>query len=374
MQARDYFPLGMATGKAFCNRKQETELLIENINSCKHTLLMAPRRYGKSSLALHSIELSSAPYQEVDFYMARSEKVIEAYILNGITELIGKALGSVDKLIAVIKRHAKNLNPKINIGTDTIKLELTAAHESDPATNVKEGLQLIESLLEGKKKRAILLFDEFQNVGLIAKGSGIEAAIRHAAQKTKYLTFIFSGSNRRLLKCMFEDDTRPLYKLCWKIDLARISQEHYNDHLQKAALLAWQQKLSAAVINEIITITERHPYYMNKLCDKLWTYYKNKPPTTTQDVAKTWETILEEEKSDAIKEISALSLGQKAILLQITKNKLSITSKQSMLESNMASSSIVAALEALQEKDIIEKIDQQYSIINPIVKFYAAKG
>src|ERR1700722_10837071 len=125
MRARDYFPLGVASGAAFCNRKQETDLLVENIKSGKHTLLMATRRYGKSSLALHALKLSKLPYVEIDFYMATNEKIIEAYILNGVVDLRGKALGPIDKLLTSIKRYVKDLKPKIDIGTSVFKLELT---------------------------------------------------------------------------------------------------------------------------------------------------------------------------------------------------------------------------------------------------------
>lgn len=369
---RDYFPLGIAQGFAFCNRKNEVKLLEENIRNGKHTLLMATRRYGKSSLALHAIELSKIPYVEIDFYMATNEKVIESYILNGVVDVIGKVLGPIDKLIASIKQYVKHLKPKLDIGTATIKLELTSDAEVDPATNVKEALLLLESLLEENHKKAVLLLDEFQNVGIIAQGSGIEGAIRHVAQKTKYLMFIFSGSNRRLLKTMFEDETRPLYKLCWKIALQRISEEAYQQHIQKAALIAWRQKLTDDVVKEILVLTERHPFYLNKLCDKLGAYFPESPPSV-KNIDETWQQILEEEKSEAIKEISGLSLNQKSVLLQIAKQVTHLTNKQSILSLQMAGSSILAALEALEEKDVIEKIDHQYQIINPIVKYYALR-
>lgn len=372
MQARDYFPLGLATGEAFCNRKAETELLVTNMQDGKHTLLMAPRRYGKSSLCLHAIQISNLPYTEIDFYMARNEKVIEKYILNGIIDLIGRTLGSVDKLINSIKRYVKRLKPKLEIGTHAITLELSTDENTDPATNVTEGLLLLEQLLNEKQKCAILFLDEFQNVGLIAKGSGIEAAIRHVAQKTKYLAIVFSGSNRRLLQTMFEDDTRPLYKLCWKIDLHRIAFEHYKKHFLKASKLAWARDIEEDFIKEIAALTELHPYYFNKLADRLLTY-QNIPNII--DVKVEWEKVLEEEKSDAVKEISNLSIGQKNVLLHIAKEThKTITGKHSTLALQTSSSSIMAALNALEEKDVIEKIDGHYNIINPVVKYYVLKN
>ncbi len=373
-RVRDYFPLGLAVGSAFCNRQEETQLLVENIKNGKHTLLMATRRYGKSSLALHALKLSKLPYIETDFYMARNEKIIEVYILKAVVDLIGEALGPVDKLIVSIKKYVKGLKPKLDIGTPVLKLELTpSSPETDPATNIKEALWLLEKLLEENKKQAVLLFDEFQTVGLIAEGKGIEGAIRHVAQKTKYLTFIFSGSHRRLLKTMFEDETRPLYKLCWKIDLKRISKEHYQKHIQAAARLAWKKVLSNELIDEILVLTERHPYYVNKLSDRIFTYYLKTPPQL-DNIRTEWLAIVQEEKSDAIREISLLSLGQKGVLLQIAKGEDQLTSKQSVMALEMQSSSILAGLEGLEEKDVIERgEDNQCEIINPVVKYYVLK-
>lgn len=373
MRERDYFPLGVAKGAAFCNRENETELLLDNVKNGKHTLLIATRRYGKSSLALHALKLSGLPYVEIDFYMASNEKVVESYILDGVADLIGKTFGPTEKIINSVKRYLKNLKPKLDIGTSSFKLELTADNLIDPATNVKEALLLLEKLLEEKGKQAVILMDEFQSVGIIAKGKGIEGAIRHVAQKTKYLTILFSGSNRKLLKTMFEDETRPLYKLCWKMQLKRIADEHYQKHLQKAALAAWKTKLEKIVINEVLSLTERHPYYVNKMCDRLWSYHKKTPPSLV-DVSNTWLEIIEEEKSDAIKEILQLSIGQKAVLSRIAKGASQLTNKESVIAMELSSSSIIAALEGLEEKDIIEKEGRKYHIINPVIKYYVLKS
>jgi len=369
MQPRDFFPLGIAEGNAFCNRQSETAILLENIKSGKHSLLIATRRYGKSSLALHALKLSKLPYVETDFYLSRNEKIIEGYILNSIVDLIGKALGATEKLITSIKNYVKNLRPKLEIATVPFKLELTVDTKTDPATNVKEALSLLEYLLREKKQHAVLLMDEFQNVGVIAKGTGIEAATRNVAQKTQYLTFIFSGSNRKLLKSMFEDQNRPLYKLCWKITLARISSEYYFEHLQKAARLPWKIELNSIILDRIILLTEKHPYYLNKLCDRFWTFCPKRPPMLNK-VDQAWKEILQEEKSDAIKEILFLSLGQKNVLVQIAKGATQLTGKQSMLDLEMTSSSILAALDGLEEKDMLEKQGDFYQIINPVVKYY----
>src|ERR1700722_786796 len=91
MKPRQYFPLGKAYGKAFCNRIEETNKLMGNIKNGKHTFLVAPRRYGKSSLCEKVLELSDLPWAKLDFHLAMSEKDVERIIINGIIELIGKS-------------------------------------------------------------------------------------------------------------------------------------------------------------------------------------------------------------------------------------------------------------------------------------------
>lgn len=49
------FPSRTASGKAFCNREKERDLLINNILHLRHTLIISPRRYGKTSLAFKTM-------------------------------------------------------------------------------------------------------------------------------------------------------------------------------------------------------------------------------------------------------------------------------------------------------------------------------
>jgi hypothetical protein len=45
-----------------------------------------------------------------------------------------------------------------------------------------------------------------------------------------------------------------------------------------------------------------------------------------------------------------------------------------MVERNMSGSAVIAALDGLEEKDVIERDEDQYQIINPVVKYYVLKG
>lgn len=114
---------------------------------------------------------------------------------------------------------------------------------------------------------------------MLAHASGIEGAIRHVAQESENLRFIFSGSNRHILANMFDDRSSPLYMLCDRIAIDRIHKQDYIAYLNKIAKKTWKENLDSIAIDEIFKLTERHPYYMNVLCDKVWTYSEEKLPT-----------------------------------------------------------------------------------------------
>lgn len=92
------------------------------------------------------------------------------------------------------------------------------------------------------------------------------------------------------------------------------------------------------------------------------------------EVTQAWIEIIEEEKSDAIKDILQLSAGQKAVLVQIAKGVSQLTNKNTIIRLEMNSSSIIAAIEGLEEKDIIEKQDKKYQVINPVLKHFVLKS
>jgi AAA+ ATPase superfamily predicted ATPase len=364
---RYLFPLGKAYGKAFCNRVNETKRLVGNIESAKHTFLVAPRRYGKSSLCEHAFEQIKFGWSKIDFHLAINEKDAERILVNGVSDLIGKSVGSIDKLLQVIKKFAKKLQPKLVLSADKVKLELALSNQTSPAENIAEALFLLENLLKEKGKQAVLLLDEFQEIGARSDGRAIEGAIRHVAQETKHLSLIFCGSSPHLLHCMFEDERRPLYKLCRKLVLDRISKEDYKLHLNKASEEIWSSTLDPDVFDRVMELTERHPYYVNYLCDALCFDCKRLP--VLKDVERCWLSVVEEERSDLIKDFSSLANNQRRVMIHIANyGGHNIFSSESAKKMDISINSISRAVSTLAEKDYIEKIENGYRLIVPAYK------
>ena len=368
MKPRYFFPLGKAYGEAFCNRVEETEKLLGNIENGKHTLLIAPRRYGKSSLCERVFELADLAYRRLDFHIAVSAKDVERIIINGVIDLIGDSIGSVEKLVNIVKKYARQLKPKLTVGTKKVfYLELETVSNSSPAENIAEALLLLEKLLREKNKQALLLFDEFQEIGGMTEGRGIEGAIRHAAQETRNLALIFSGSSPHLLSNMFDDERRPLYKLCRKLVIERISTKDYQTHINKAAKAMWKQNLNQQVFERIMELSECHPYYVNYLCDELWSKKESVP--NIDDVNKAWDMVVEEERSDLLKDFFALSENQRKLMIYLANyGGNDIYSQVAAKKMDIHITSVSRALTTLIEKDYLEKYDGGYRLIAPVYK------
>lgn len=368
METRNYFPLGKAYGDAFCNREEETEALLGNLLVGKHTFLVAPRRYGKSSLAEKSITKSKLPWAKIDFHLAVREKDAERLILVGVMDLIGKAISRIDKMTAQIKSFAKTLQPKFSLGGEHLSLELSVSSGSLPSENVAEALSLLEKLLQENDKKAVLLMDEFQEVGELSNGHGIEGAIRSIAQETRNLSIIFSGSNPHLIKNMFQNSRRPLYKLCKRMVIHRISQEHYRKHLNKAADKAWGGTLPDDVFSHIMLLTDQHPYYVNLICDQLWS--NKKMPASTAEINNAWKLVVEGERSDLVKDFLSLSDNQRIVLMHLVNHGgENLTSGKMLTQMEMPLSSVNSAALTLEEKDFIEKRDGIYHLIIPAYRY-----
>lgn len=371
----DYFPLGIAKGEAFCNRVSERKQLVNNIHKNKHSIVISTRRYGKSSLVLYSLEESNIYYERVDLFVAVSIKTIQDQIMRGVKNLINQVSTAPEQAIGFIKNYIQGLKSKWIVGTDGINIELIPEENGEPGIIIMEALQMLENFLNKKKKKAIFFIDEFQEVGVLANNSGIEGAIRQVAQESENLCFIFSGSNRHILASMFDDKSSPLYMLCDRVIIDRISENDYIAYLNKIAIRTWKKNLEEPVISEIFRLTERHSYYMNVLCDKIWSHCTDTMHTihtmpTVGIVQSKWHDYVLQEESKVAKELSSLNISQKKIMITIAQGVVfNLTSKDILRKFNLTSAAIIKSIRLLEEKDYLKKNKNgEYFIVDPLIK------
>lgn len=330
---------------------------------------MSPRRYGKTSLVKYTVDEIGLLFGEADLFVAVDAKRIEQQILTGVKKIMGGVSSSTEQVLDNIRKYFKKTSAKWTVGTQGVNIALIPENSSDPATTIIEALNALEDLLSKKKIQAVFFIDEVQEIGEVAEGKGIEGALRHVAQQTQFLSFIFSGSNRHLLAKMFYDKARPLYKLCDRIILDRIEESHYTSHINKLARKRWNSNFDDKALDAIFTLTERHPFYLNGLCLHLWESNLKQIPSS-DEIRLFWKKMVEEERQEIMRELSVLSSGQRKILIAITEGFIKeLTGKEFLKKVNMTSSSVVEALRVLEQRDYIEKKESgEYHLIDPLIR------
>lgn len=361
-----YFTTKVATDTSFCNREQESRVLSNNIEKNQHTVIVAPRRYGKTSLVMHTLTTLPFAFVRIDLFCMVYEEDICHKVAKGISKLIREMISFSEKTIKTIEQCFKSAYIGLKAGHIELRVEFgkTAA---DPISQLEDLLEGLEKLAKKHKKPVVLFFDEFQDVLKTDETNKIQAAIRSVAQHSSYVTYIFSGSSRMMLNKIFDDKNQPLYMLCNKILLNRIGSDYFRKHIQQAAQKRWQEMPADEVIANILTLTECHPYYVNLLCDKLWEL--DKMPQKAA-VIHEWDAALLENHGKMIADLEPLNANRTKVLMMVAllgvvnepnskvfldKVKLPLTSTQS-------------AVNYLINHDYLYEADDGLKLVDPLMR------
>lgn len=360
------FPRGVATGLTFINRKNELNSLSTSISKGEHSMIVSPRRYGKTSLVKKVIEKLKISHGIVDLFLVVDEAQTEKLILSGINKIIKNLDLPLTKKVTLLTNYFLQKKLKWSIGTNGTNIELQPA-SSNTSIVLMEALQALESLLSKKKESAVLFIDEIQEIVGLKTHRAIEGALRNVMQETKYLSVVFSGSRQHLISDMFFSKDRPLYKLCNTVWLQKIPADEYKQYLRKESKKRWGSFLSDDVIKRILFHTECYPYYVNILCNSLWD--SNKLPGH-KDVDKYWYDYIVQSKVEVIKNLELLNQTQRMLLINMAYGKTGgFTSKETLRKFDLSVGGIQAGLRDLVNKDYIEKLSSgKYLIIDPLLK------
>ncbi len=361
-----YFPGGVALGDAFINREAERRYLSNRIKASQHTVLIAPRRYGKTSLAMKVANEMHIPYCAMDLLTMYSEDRVRDHIVSKISRLVFQLLPRMTKAKETLLQIFKNMKPEVVLTAFGQKLSLTLS--KDPLQDVTDVLLQLDETAKTFKKKAVVFIDEFQQLNQLKHSHAIEAAIRHAVERSQHIAYVFSGSNRHLLQHMFGDHSRPFYRLCQTLTLDRIHEETYVTHLQQLAHLKWHQHTFPA-LERILILTERHPFYTNALCQLLW---QESIMPLSEKIDDIWHAYVITQKPTISHDIVTLSPNQRKVLIALAESPTQkIQSIEFTMPIKISTSSAEQALNVLIQKDLVyQREDGCYTLLDPVMKYY----
>jgi hypothetical protein len=378
----ELFPRRIVTGNAFCHRVKERATLTKLLQQGSHVWLQAHRRHGKTSLLLQTVEDMKKNNKNIIverchlLFTSGKESIIKQ-LLDCVSKLTGAVFdfenqqqdgGKAQAFLTKVMEAFSRLNPKVGIDSGKFSLSFETNYDIDA---LQKGLEKLDELATEHDVRAVLIIDEFQELGKSEEGLLLESVIRDRLELATSLTFVFCGSERTLMFQAMADTKRPLYNHTYPFELKRITTASYKAHLNKMAQIEWDKNLPVEVFDTIMSLTERHPYYINAVCSELW--LKASLPDN-DDVYEAWDKTVDIVATEEQRFFQSLTGNEKKLLVGIAKGyRKKMNSIKATSNIGLGASTVTKTLKQLQNKDVIDQDEQGYYIINPCIKAIANK-
>jgi AAA+ ATPase superfamily predicted ATPase len=265
MKIDNPFPTTGYYGPAFfCDREKETATLLRNLKGRQSTTLAAIRRMGKTALIKHVQELSSNEWVPIytDILPTENTNDLLRYLATSIIHSFKEKSTQGKRIWQLIK----SLRPVISYDSYSGIPSLSFSLQPEESRHTIEELFV---LLEKSDKPVLFAIDEFQQI-LDYPETNVDAWLRKIIQELKNTVFIFSGSQQHLMSDLFTNPARPFFRSTQFLQLQKIDVKTYNDFIY-SHFSSNRKKISREVIREILDWTDVHTYYVQLLCNRLYT-------------------------------------------------------------------------------------------------------
>lgn len=364
----DYFPITIAHNKAFCNRIKERQYLKELIKGRRHTVVIAPRRYGKTSLILQCLSELKISYVIMELTLVATARDVEKLITHHVSELLYTLLPKTTKAKTQILKLFQWLNPQLTLTAHGQSLHFKPDWQAHCAKNIAELLKKLDEAAKLAGKKIVIVMDEFQQLSLIDDHT-IEASIRHAMQYSTHSSYIFSGSHRHMLLSMFNNKNQPFYNSCEILFLTRIHHDDYVAFIQNAAQKKWHKNISLDTLSTLFELTAYHPNYINRVCGYFW--LTNQLPAS-QNIRHYWDEFVQSKQAEFSENILSLSANQKRVLSYLARYPTKQVSDHNFCNAvQLPEASVRQAVKVLLKKDYLQKnTEGVVSVLDPAMKTY----
>lgn len=360
----------IATEKNFTDRETETANLVQSFTSLINTIIISPRRWGKSSLVNKAAKLAMEQDRKlrichVDLFNVRNE--VHFYSLLA-QKVIAATSTKWEEAVESAKSFFSHLVPKISIGSDpTNEVSIDFDWESIKQ-NPDEVLDLAEKIAKKKGVKIVICVDEFQNISEFTDPDYFQKKLRSHWQQHQNVAYCLYGSKRHMMMEVFTNSSKPFYKFGNLMFLDKIDTpclvEFFNTRFSETG-----KTITEDAANLIVKLVDNHPYYAQQLAQLSWLRTKDvcdveivreAHAALVEQLSLLFMTITETLTTQQLNYLNALIAGEKAISSTDVMHRYQISSTTSIARSKAA----------LIKNDILDSKAGEISFQDPIYAYW----
>ncbi len=342
----------------FIDRTTYLQSLTNGLQHGKDYILIAPRRYGKTTLAQKILDKlkSDSNYLTIQIDIMRYSGSIQS-IAEGIIENCLNAIGIIGKLKLWLKQIEFSFKIKIKYSNLEIEpLLQLVRNQDDEWTLLEQSLQLIETIALKTNKKLIVFFDEFGE--LYSLGERAIKIFRSVIQLHKQVTYLFAGSQETLMSKIFVEGSGAFYRfgdLVWLKELERI----------EVIELLNEMKITYEVMDAVLQKFNCHPYYTSKIIKDF--IIAPNYASSMEEFFYYIDNVLIPQES-AYLELQLQKIKEKSHALDIVSN---LALNLDPYDAPISKQSVYNTLKNLELSGFITKVEKaKYIIADPLIKLY----
>lgn len=273
--SRDLNPFrfgSLALDEAFTDRGAELTELVADVRNGQDVVVLAPRRFGKTSLvwrASQELIREKVLVAQVNLMTTPTAAKLADKLARAIHDDIAPAVVRAKDRLRIFQ--GLRVRPTVTVdpedGSPSFSFALAGAPAQDVSDTLERLLELPAKLAAERGRRVALVFDEFQEI--VDIDPGLPRLMRSVFQEQPDVSHVYLGSRRHMMRRLFSDEQEPFWRSAKQIDLGVIPPELFAPFLVERFAGTGRQ-LPGALADRLLAITHGHPYATQELAYFLW--------------------------------------------------------------------------------------------------------
>ena len=287
----------LALDDAFTDREDELAELISDMRNGQNVLVYAPRRYGKSSLVLKAAQ--EAMQQKVlvaycDLMKTPTKERFAAALARTIYADIASPVDQAFERAAELFRGLR-IRPTMEVDPSDGSLRFSfqaSRRKTDIDDTIERLLELLGELAAERKRRVVIVFDEFQEI--LALDKQFPNLLRAVFQTQPEVSHVYLGSKRHVLERIFNDSNEPFWRSAKQLEIGMIAPAKLARFIRER-FQARGKGITDDALDRLLRATEGHPYGTQELAYFVWELVPSGGEASAEDVDEALTRVLRSE-------------------------------------------------------------------------------